>query len=908
MRLAHLYGEGLSSSGPFNAYSEGRLQIHALPSRAARQSRFDARLTRLVFLIVALASLLTIASPALAASPSPALAASPSPSPQPSVVPNANLTIEARPLLGGHVRPGSWTAVDVLVTNNGPAVSGELLIRGPQQGQSRYGVEANLPSGAIKRFTLYAQTALFGSRVNIDLVSGDQTVATQQVKITSHDAYTPTVGVIAERPQNLIRPATDAMVNPNVQSPAVITLGVADLPPRVEAWAALDRLVWQDVDAAQLTREQLDALRLWIGAGGHLTILGGTTGGGTIRGFGMELLPFDPIKTDDVAPADLGAFLGGLPSAAASVPSLAGTLDHGVVLARSGDDVIAAEASYGRGSVVLLGFDPAVPWIADSSAGDALWHQLLPQTSGPVLNPLAITDDSQIVYALQNLPSVDLPPIEQLFVLLVAYIVLIGPINYLILRRLDKREWAWVTIPALVAVFAVGSYGLGATLKGSDVIVNQITVVRAAEGTGRGIGQAYIGIYSPSRRTFDVRIPGGALLSNPSSQSLNGGTETPLDVLFGESSSRLRNFEVGFGVLRGFRAEAPADAPDVVATLTLRNGKLQGTVTNNSTTNLENVAILYSGDAAILPTLEAGQTKDVELDVTNNPFFGYGLSETIFGSTFPRDSAQARTISTRRAVIDQLFPWGSQGSDEAPLLLAWSKGAVLEVDLPGDTPNRVGEGLFMIPLSVSLDREQIFSDQMMRRTIVDSTAVNGWSDGTGMYLSRGTMTVEARPQAFEGVFQTSNLEIALTQGDVRTLRGTGASLEPLPADQQPDQDDPLGDGSGPTASPDPNASPDPAAPPDGGGVAPPCCKPVMPGIDVNFDTLPDFQLFDRTTQQWVEFPHPEITKSYVIADAQKYVDESGAIMFRFVNRADEGQFGEDQRFFQLLIRLEGTIS
>ena len=67
------------------------------------------------------------------------------------------------------------------------------------------------------------------------------------------------------------------------------------------------------------------------------------------------------------------------------------------------------------------------------------------------------------------------------------------------LRRLDKREWAWVTIPALVVVFAFGSYGLGATLKGSDVIVNQITVVRAAQGTGRGIGQAYIGIYSPTK-------------------------------------------------------------------------------------------------------------------------------------------------------------------------------------------------------------------------------------------------------------------------------------------------------------------------------------------------------------------------------------------------------------------------
>ena len=876
---------------------------HQRPPRSAPGAHFSRSAIRWHLIAAAFLCLLASAAPALAADPSP------SASPQASPPVNADLRISAAPLLKGHVRPGAWTAVNVLVENDGPALTGELRIRGTQQTQSQYGVEAVLPSPARQRFTLYAQTALFGSRVNIDLVTGEQVVATQQIRIVSHDAYSPIVAVVAEKPEGLLPAVTDAMVNPNVSTATVISLALTDLPPRVEAWAAIDRLVWQDVDAANLTREQLDALRLWIGAGGRLIIVGGTTGGGTIRGFGAELLPYDPAQTIDVPAADLGGILGALPSSASAIPALTGPLDHGTVLARSGDDVIAAEAGYGRGSVTLIGFNPAEPWIAEGTPSDVLWHRLLPQTSGPALNPLAVTDDSQIVFALQNLPSIDLPPIEQLLILLVAYIALIGPINYLILRRLDKREWAWITIPALVVVFAVGSYGLGATLKGSDVIVNQITVVRAAQGTGRGIGQAYIGIYSPSRRSFDVRIPGGALLSNPASQSQTGQTEVPLDVLFGTSSSRLRNFEVGFGVLRGFRAEAPADAPLVDASLRLANGKLTGTVTNRSDTLLENVAILFSGGAAVLPTLEAGESKEIDLDVsTSNVFQGFALSEMIFGSTFPRDQAQARTVSTRRAVIDQLFPWGSVGSADSPLLLAWRKGAVLDVDLVGDIPNRVGEGLFMIPLGVTLDSQQVFSDQMIRRTIVATDADNGWGDGGRMYLSRGTMTVEARPARFDGSFDVSSLEIALTQGDVRPLRGTGELIQPLPADQQPDQGDPLG--TGPAQSPAPSASPtaDCAMPPcEDGGVVGPGGKPIAPDPAVALDTLPDFQLFDRTTQKWVEFAHPETSKSYLIAEPQRYVDESGTVLFRFVNRSEPGEFGEDQREFQLLIRLEGTI-
>ena len=771
----------------------------------AQPSRIRARLLAGV---AACLFVLSSAGAALAQSPSP------SSSPQASPQLNSDLVIEATPLLGGHVRPGAWAAVNVLVTNNGPDVSGELRIRGPAQTQSRYGVEAELPSSAKKQFTLYAQTSVFGSRINVELVKGDQVLQSLQVKINSHDAYSPTAAVIAEHPERLLKSVTDAMrdVNQGI-NPVVISLGIPDLPARVEAWAALDRLVWQDEDASQLTAEQMEALRLWVGAGGELIVVGGLNDPGLLRPFNsaaVQLLPYSPTTTVDVQPADLAAMLGTLPATATAIPAFAGTLDHGSVLARSGERVVAASAGYGRGSVTLVGFDPSTQWIADSPAADVLWHRVLPLRTGPMgpgLNPLNIVDDSQIVYALQNLPSIDLPPIEQLFLLLAGYIALIGPINYLILRRLDRREWAWVTIPALVVVFAFGSYGLGATLKGSDVIVNQIAVVRAAQGTGRGIGQAYIGIYSPTRRSFDVRIPGGALLSNPTSLAQSGQSETPLDVVFGDSNSRLRDFEVGFGVLRGFRAEAPADAPDVDADLRLANGTLSGTVTNRSDTALENVAVVFSGGVQSLPVLQPGETKEITVDTANIAFFGYGLSERIFGSTIPRDAAVARTVSTRRAVLDQLFPWGSQGSNEAPLLLAWRKGPVLDVDLPGDQPNRVGDGLFLIPLGMTLDSQQAFGDQMMTRTVVENTSNDGWADMNGMYLSRGTMTVETRPTRFDGAFRATSLEVAFTQGEVRSLRGDGELIEPLPADQQPPQTDPLEVPETAAPSPDPSATP-----------------------------------------------------------------------------------------------------
>ena len=142
-----------------------------------------------------------------------------------------------------------------------------------------------------------------------------------------------------------------------------------------------------------------------------------------------------------------------------------------------------AEMTYGTGAVTIVGFDPATDWIADSKdASTPLWRRLLPARAGTTT---ALNDDGQLVSAIWNLPSLALPPIGGLIALLFGYILLIGPVNYLVLRWLDRREWAWVTIPTLIAVFTVGAFGFGNALRGSDLIVHEIAIVRGAPAPRR---------------------------------------------------------------------------------------------------------------------------------------------------------------------------------------------------------------------------------------------------------------------------------------------------------------------------------------------------------------------------------------------------------------------------------------
>jgi hypothetical protein len=809
------------------------------------------------------------------------------------------LRIEATALLGGNVRPGAWAAVRVDISNDGPDMTGELRIRSTQQGRSIYAVEADLPSGARKQFVLYGQTPIFASKLIIELVRGDTSVATHEVTIRSRDPSLPLVGLIAERPEAIQRDIEDALRSPNTGQAVVALLKPEDLPPRVEAWAALDRLVWQDVDTARLSADQLNALELWVAAGGQLAIVGGTTGPDSLRALPAELLPFVPERTVDVQPADLVDLLGRLPQAAGGLPGLAGTLREGAVLGRSGELVYAASMGRGQGSVSIVGIDPGTAWLARTDTASSLWRRLLPARAGGSTSPFFLPDESSIfANALYNLPAVALPPIEQLFVLLLAYIALIGPVNYLVLRRLDRREWAWLTMPLLVGVFAVGSYGLGAALKGSDVIVNEVAIVRAASNSTQGLGQVYVGVYSPSRRTFDLRVPGGALLAGPSSTGPLGQGEQPIDALLGDNSSRLRNFEVGFGVIRGFRADTAVDAPAVLASLRLVRGEVVGTVTNASETDLEHVAVVFANSVATLPALAAGQTSEISVRPLGNSW--YSLSERMFGTSFSRDQDVQRKINTRRAVVDQVTGHGPTvlgASPDVPLLLAWREGVPVDVEIAGERPNYVGDSLFVIPLGISYDREALFQGELLVRTLVDQGAEQGWGERDSYSLDRGTMTLEVRPAGLSGAFRAGSVELAVSQGGFLNLHGNGDLIAPLPDSQQPPQDDPLG--AEPTGKGDGNTGGGGAVGDDGG---------------IDFDDpigpepwpmggLPAVQVWDHGAAAWFELPAFDEGRGIRLSEPQRWVDDGGRLLLRFVNRSQRG----DVRWFQVTARMEGTI-
>ena len=785
------------------------------------------------------------------------------------------ITLTAAVLLQGHARVGSWMAIAVHVENAGPSLTGELRLSGGTQGRTRFSVPVDQPTGSAKDWLLFAQPPAFGRSLSIELVAGDGAkVAAADVAFLAHDASQLVVGVVAERPQGIVA-QVNLPPNTNNTLPALVTLSPADLPDRVEGWATLDRLIWQDVDSNLLSNEQLQALRGWLAGGGELIIAGGSAGIGTLSAFPDDLLPYRPTSTIDVPARALSTLLGGVPGTAPDVPGLAGELDHGRALATVGDRVVAAETGYGSGSVTILGVDPASSWLAESKDVASLWRRLLPQRTGG--GPLITNDDSQLVSAVNQLPALALPPTGGLLALLGGYILLIGPINYLVLKRLDRREWAWITMPVLIVVFAVAAYGYGALLRGVDVIVNEIAIVRGALDAPEGSAQVYLGVFSPTRGTYRLEVPGGALLSAPISGDQFSTDATVLDVVQGDPS-QVRNLAIGVYGLRSVRADSAAVVPRITAELRLEDGMLKGTVTNHSEHPLENVAVVLGGSAAVLDDIAAGETKDVSLRPTAN-LTGMTLADRIIGQQFFGTGRGFTDDSLRQAVrasvINQLtydpnLGFGSRLDAETPVLLAWGRETVLDVQIQGQRPRRVANTLYYVPVPMTVSGQTTFEGDLVRSVVVDSSAMNFTKDPTWLNLGTGSATLSYRPIAFEGSVAVSELSIQLTNGEP-VRGGAGEPIDPLPA------------------IPDVCTNIENDAP-EG------CVKRIQ-------DNLPEVELFDLSQGTWVRLPHLKAGQPYAVKAPERYADpSSGAVLVRFVNEQPDGNFG-----FQFGLSISGNV-
>ncbi|MGI8657558.1 MAG: hypothetical protein ACR2K4_02150, partial [Candidatus Limnocylindria bacterium] len=600
----------------------------------------------------------------------------------------SSIQIEARALVGGRYAVSGWLGVTATLTNDGEPTEG-VLSASTKLGTVQRFVE--MPAGARKVVTLYVRPEAFQRRITVTYQEPNGTV-TAIVETRVLEQTSGQVAVVGDGAGNLRPQLTISDIS---GQPAPITLSLADIPERSEPLDGISAIVWAD-DSSALNEDQRRSIERWVADGGQLVVVGGPDWQARTEGL-ADILPLEGISAvDDVPQTALAEWSGtAIPAGETATVSSGSLRDDATALIRGdGDLVLASMRNIGGGRVILLGTDVATAAHRGWEGAPRLWTRLLP--SNAALEqffgfPGVEETQNAMGNALGNLPSLEVPPVELLLAMIVAYILLIGPISYIVLRRIDRRELAWITAPALVVIFSAGSFGIGSSLKGNNVIVNRISVIRTSGIDGSATVQTYAGIFSPDRTTYDVTAEADALISRLQPPDFGGRQDAANSEVVVEQGdpAHLRGLAIGVFGFEAVRADAIVDH-DAILSVTWRSddGDIIGTVTNVGDEVVEDVAYI-SGSGGDLVERELAPGDSAEFTVRSANFNGSSASDQVYGfGGFDSSSDEQRRIILRRQVIDALVGFGgfapgvdlgASGRGRGPFVIGWT-------DDPGPLP------------------------------------------------------------------------------------------------------------------------------------------------------------------------------------------------------------------------------
>ncbi len=299
-------------------------------------------------------------------------------------------------------------------------------------------------------------------------------------------------------------------------------------------------------DAAGDVRKR-EALLEWVRRGGRLVISVGSKAGDVAKL--LHLTPVLPFAINPAAPTRSAEVIGLYWSAGSGLANVVsgplGAKDgpkfalanlvpqlgkSARVLSpppgRSVDDPspIAAQSAFGMGRVTVIGFDLDGEPFASFPKRTEFWDWVLREGGanrasaggdGKARPPGSLTEDEdEAAVAIRQhndtFDGVAVVSFGWIAMLIVLYILLIGPIEYYFLKRvLGRLELTWITFPIIVLTVSAAAYLSANAVKGRELKVNKLDVVDVDPASGRIYGTTWFTVFSPKIDKYTIAVTPG---------------------------------------------------------------------------------------------------------------------------------------------------------------------------------------------------------------------------------------------------------------------------------------------------------------------------------------------------------------------------------------------------------------
>ncbi|WP_313891453.1 hypothetical protein [Psychrobacillus sp.] len=484
-------------------------------------------------------------------------------------------------------------------------------------------------------------------------------------------------------------------------------------PSDAIAWKMADYIIIDEFVLADLEEIQQQALIDYVSAGGYIIVGAsdntvaelGTLGAYLPLTFQSSTTSLSPellraVTANNTLSNNLTVYDASLNEGATQLLNMDGTL-------------LAAKKQLGSGAIIQTSFSLG----DDPLAKDPVYSDLM----STVLQAVGVKPSSMMMYGNNRKDELvyGLGSTNSLFSsfkvstplmigIVVIYMLLIGPLLYIILKRKDKREYAWVFIPLISIIASAAIFGYGAKDRIARPQVQQSSFLYVNEDNSLS-GYYAQSLLSNRSGEFSFEAPvSTTMIAQRSTNSLTGQSANVYEDIMLEkhaSNSELTFRDVGYWSVSSFYGETQLqDVGKMDVDIRVEASKAIGTIKNDFQFALKKVSI-WSGSKLIeLGDLQPGEKLDVNKELgsvmllpTVNPYMnsGYGYGN-ISNTNTPVDLVEQR----RQSLLGSSQVFNQAGT--SPVIIAYAEDNLIPIELKDKKVEMSAEHLIIQPFKADV--------------------------------------------------------------------------------------------------------------------------------------------------------------------------------------------------------------
>ncbi|WP_246059925.1 DUF7408 domain-containing protein [Paenibacillus lautus] len=602
----------------------------------------------------------------------------------------AKIGIQSEMGYQGKIKHDKWNPLKLTLTSDRD-ISGDVVVQIQNYNgfgyQTSYVQQVDLPKDTPKEVVIGIPGAVLNKDNNQILFYEGSYTKGKQIPFATGKNYVQAspyqgalIAVLSDDPDTM---NFMNVLNGKGNSVNVFPLKNASVPSDGMLLNGLDVIVINNFASDTLSEPQRKAITDWVNSGGTLILAGGAGYTKTAAPF-ADITPVVANGTTTVNSLDELEKLGGKPlklDGAFTISTAKAVEGAQIGIEAEGQPLFASKA-YGQGSVQYAAYDlamePVSSWAGHPDAWASILRNNLPMMgaqNGMYHNSLM----DSLNYVLEYFPSLKMPSFTLLLWMLIIYAVVVAPLLYYILKKADKREWAWFLIP-IIAVIASGSvYVVGSSDKTRE-LAHTINLIEL-NGQGDAVKSTASAFFTPRSGNYALEFPENTYLRTGQSRNTFGGMgENKNFVRVEQESTTLELRDMSQWSLAKVWVDRQGTEEMGRLGMDLKldpKGELNGKVINDTINDLTEVVLVVGGKAYKLGDIKKGEAAAVPQDPKQIiKFTGGDLS----GMLYPYSQNDPK--QRERDILSQ-YGYSNRMVNRDAYILGWSKDHLTNYTLKG---------------------------------------------------------------------------------------------------------------------------------------------------------------------------------------------------------------------------------